>query len=68
MTPLQRAILSALSRTRELSNAQVADAAQCSEAYACRVLRRLATDGEVTSRVVEDAEDPQSHFRMWRRS
>jgi len=68
MTPLQRAILAALSRTAERSNAQVAAAARCSEAYAARVLHRLASDGAAVSRRVQDAEDPQTHFRLWRRA
>jgi len=66
MTPLQVAILAALSN-REQSNAQIAAAAKCSEPYASRVLSALARQGKASSRVVQDAEDPQTHYRLWKR-
>lgn len=67
-TPTQQRIMAALSRQRELSNAQVAAAAECSEAYASRVLRWLERQrpARVSSRVVQDANDPQTHYRLWR--
>ncbi len=63
-------VLEALSRARELSNAQVAAKAECSEGYASRVLNfleRTRPQPMATSRVVQDAEDPQTHFKLWKR-
>ncbi len=67
MTEKQKAILGALSTTREVSNAQVAAAAGVSEEYASRVLGRLARAGKAKSRYAQDAEDPQTHYRLWKR-
>ncbi len=67
MTTVQRRILDALSHGAQLSNAQVAAQARCSEAYASRVLSRLAREGRAVSRYVQDAEDPQTHYRLWKR-
>jgi len=67
-TMLQQRILAELARTQEKSNAQIAAAAGCSEAYACRVLARAQREGLATSRYAEDAEDPQTHYRLWRRA
>jgi len=68
LTKLQSAVLAALSSTRELSNAQVAAAADCGESYASKVLHRLARARLAKSRYVQDAEDPNTHYRLWRRA
>lgn len=68
MTALQKAILNAVSTT-ERSNAQIAEAAGCSEAYASRVLTTLLHGNRhgLRSRFATDIDDPQTRFRMWRK-
>lgn len=67
LTPAQQRILRALSRARELSNAQVAETAKVSESYASKVLRKLERAKLASSRVnVQDVDDPQSHYRLWK--
>lgn len=68
MTTKQRAVLAALSTVRESSNAQVAEAAGVSEGYSSKVLRALAREKLAASREAEDAHDPQTHYRLWKRT
>lgn len=68
LTELQRRVLAVLSRTREWTNAQVAERADCSDPGASRILRKLARAGLATSRVVQDANEPNIRYRMWRRA
>lgn len=74
-TPIQRAVLDALSRTQWKSNAQIAEAADTSESYASRVLSLLSRLRDpqtnrpyaVSAGLVQDAEDPTTHYRLWKR-
>jgi DNA-binding MarR family transcriptional regulator len=63
-TEKQRRVLGALARGRELSNAQIAAAADVSEGYVSKVLTVALREGLTTERRVEDAEDPQTHYRL----
>ncbi len=63
-------VLAALSRARELTNAQVAEAAGCSESYSSRVLNFLARVKPLpmaTPRRVKDGEDFQTVWTLWKR-
>lgn len=67
-TLVQRRLHALLSLTRELSNAQVAEGARVSEGYASRVLSAMARDGYAASRLAQDRTDPQTTYRLWRRT
>lgn len=67
LTKKQAALLGALSKVKGLSQAQLAEAADVSEGYVSKTMPRFARAGLAASEYVQDAEDPQTHYRLWRR-
>lgn len=68
LTALQKRILDALSKTSPLSNAQVAEAAECHESYSSKTLSRFERLRLARSQYVQDKKDPQTHYRLWWRA
>lgn len=68
LTEKQAALLAAIPRVKPWkSQAQLAEATSLDEGYVSKTLRRFARAGLATYERTQDAEDPQTHYKLWRR-